>query len=187
MTVCRIHFSHPRMLDPLLFAKFDAQPLPRRVFFLTAFCALLRKNMPDETKPRPTIYYVDGKRQATSQDELTVEQILEKAGVRKEAEAEAGALLWEAANPEPVPHESLDEKIRIHDGEQFVTLAGALASLGPRLSPDAAAKKPSSKSSPDRPGFTPRSLRIAVRRCTSRAPSRRPESRGRGRCGGSFA
>ena len=68
---------------------------------------------------RNVTYFVDDEPQVTSQDELTVQRILEKAGARMEAEQQS--FLYELRGEERIEHNDPSERIQMRENIRFST------------------------------------------------------------------
>lgn len=64
-------------------------------------------------------YFVDDMQQHTTKDELSVQRILEKAGIEAKLEEGQQPLLVELREGQRVEHTDLTEKIRIRDDARF--------------------------------------------------------------------
>lgn len=65
---------------------------------------------------KKVVYFVDGEKQETHQEELTPRQILVNAGFKPEE-----TKLSIVKGKERIPLPNLDEPVKIHEGEKFVT------------------------------------------------------------------
>jgi len=62
-------------------------------------------------------YFVDAEEQTTTEAILTVEQILTKAGLDP-----ASHYLIELRGDQQIPHQNLNEQLRIHEKERFISV-----------------------------------------------------------------
>ncbi len=62
-------------------------------------------------------YFVDAEEQTTTDPVLTVRQILERAGLDPGTH-----YLIEIRGHEQIPHRDLDEKLRLHEKEKFISV-----------------------------------------------------------------
>jgi hypothetical protein len=74
-----------------------------------------------EQKPKPdkhvTTFYVDNEPLTTDQKELTVREILTKAGDDPNTH-----YVMELRGDQQIPHKDLDESIKIHEGMRFAAI-----------------------------------------------------------------